>query len=555
MNVLLFLIFCQGIILSVTRGASSCAVVQMGNSQIIGEPIMYGENIVNQYLGIPYAKPPLGDLRFKPTVPLDDFPETYEALYPPPACRQYTEVPFPWYFNDTCMSEDCLYLNIWTPADASPQNLKPVLYFIFGGQFGLGSTKPSFYSGVALSGEGDVIVVTVNYRLGPFGFLYTGTDDAPGNAGLWDILTGLRWVNENIRYFGGDPSQITISGQGSSAVAVGRFTESPVASCLYSKLIMLSESPANLQTEFSDIMIDHSKELAMLVGCATDEQYICDPSVSRCLQSVSADLLERAEFQLAPDRPGYFRPVYGDEINPTNPRRDVFEGNFDCKPLFTGNVRNEGSIFLTTNSRDYFGFYGEKNSPVTRKRALNTTQQLLQVFPDLQASMDSCNPNLDLEFMLENNLYEIPDGSSDCLRYETYTGFGDIGIVCPTVYFAEQCAAQGNDVYYYFFDHRDSDTPFANWMGVTHFSEVQFFFGLPLLYPDDYTPAERKLSKEMVGYWTNFIKYGQPDPKWPKYSKENPIYQVIGGEKDAEKYGQGPHQTDCENFEYAFRNL
>ncbi|XP_055951427.1 acetylcholinesterase-like [Argiope bruennichi] len=482
----------------------------MGDSLVIGETIQFGENNVNQYLAIPHAEPPVGNLRFKPTVPLKGFPQILQAKYMPPACHQYTDMPFPWYFNDPIKSENCLYLNIWTPADASPQNPKPVLFWIPSGQFRFGSTTLSFYSGLVLSSEGNVIVVTIGYRLGSFGFLYTSTDDAPGNAGLWDILTGLRWVKNNIGYFGGDPSQITIGGESSSAVIVGRITESPLVTWLYSRLIMESGSPANLQTEFSGINLKQSKELAKKLGCATED--IGDLQVNQCLKNVPADVLEKTEYEVFPGRGGDFYPIYGDELNPTNPRRD-----------------------LTILESDKLGFFGDKNTPFTREIALDATNKFIEFHPDLQSAEKYYVPALDLESVLKNKVYErVPDDDTHLFRHDIYTGFGDLDLVCPTVYFADQCAKQGNDVYYYNFVHRYNSSPFAPWMGVTHFSELQFVFGLPFLYTSYYTEEERKLSRQIISYWTNFVKYGQPDPEWPTYTEDNPIYKVIGSENAPE---------------------
>ncbi|GFW04178.1 acetylcholinesterase-1 [Trichonephila clavipes] len=164
-------------------------VVKIGGSQIFGKTVDFQNFKVNQYLGIPYAQPPVGELRFMPTVPIDEHPRTLNAFYEPPACPQYTENPFPWYVNSSEKNEDCLYLNIWTPSGASPKNRKAVMYWIHGGGYRYGSMRSKLYNGTALTALGDIIVVTVNYRLGPFGFLISGTEDAPGNAGK--CLTSL----------------------------------------------------------------------------------------------------------------------------------------------------------------------------------------------------------------------------------------------------------------------------------------------------------------------------------------------------------------------------
>ncbi|GFU18170.1 acetylcholinesterase [Nephila pilipes] len=158
-------------------------VVEIGESQIFGKTVDYLKSKVNQYLSIPYAQPPVGELRFQPTVPIGQLPRKLNAFDEPPACPQYTDRPFPWYVNSSKKSEDCLYLNIWTPPGASPKKKKAVMYWVHGGGYRYGSMRTELYNGTFLSALGDIIVVTVNYRVGPFGFLASGTNDAPGNAG------------------------------------------------------------------------------------------------------------------------------------------------------------------------------------------------------------------------------------------------------------------------------------------------------------------------------------------------------------------------------------
>ncbi|GBM95017.1 Acetylcholinesterase-1 [Araneus ventricosus] len=281
----LLLTICQGIILYLSIGVSSDPVVQMENTTIRGKEITFEGNTVYQYLGIPYAEPPVGDLRFKKPEPLGRFPDQFDAMYPAPACRQYTETPFPWYFNDPYKSEDCLYLNTWAPADASPGNPKPVMVFMHSGNWKFGSSSIDYYSGVPLAALNGIVVVTFNYRLGVFGFLSSNTDDAPGNAGLWDIKELLEWVHKYIIYFGGDPSHLTIAGQSSSATAVGYFSLSDDAQRLYSRMIMQSGSPVNFQTDYKKQNIDLGKKLAKLVGCKEDDWDTFGSSTIQCLKS------------------------------------------------------------------------------------------------------------------------------------------------------------------------------------------------------------------------------------------------------------------------------
>ncbi|UYV64690.1 BCHE [Cordylochernes scorpioides] len=179
------------------------------------------ENVyVEQYLGIPYAEPPIGKLRFKnPQIP-KKFPSDLQALNYSNICYQHHRIVSDYVNNSGGVfgigveSEDCLYLNIWSP-ESSRKEKKAVMFWIHGGGFMFGSGNDPLYNGSTLSALGDVVVVTFNYRLGIFGFLASGNKVVPGNMGLYDQLMALQWVKKNIKYFGGDPERITIFGASS----------------------------------------------------------------------------------------------------------------------------------------------------------------------------------------------------------------------------------------------------------------------------------------------------------------------------------------------------
>ncbi|PRD18729.1 UNVERIFIED_CONTAM: Acetylcholinesterase-1 [Trichonephila clavipes] len=157
----------------------------IGSFSRFGDIDTYDEVRAHQFLGVPFAKPPIGNLRFKKPEPVEAWSEPLECRELKPACTQFTPSPFPWYTDDQeNISEDCLYLNIYTPRNASAENKKAVLFWIYGGGFFIGSNRQDIYDGTALAGMGDIIVVTVNYRLGSLGFWFSNTDDAPGNVGI-----------------------------------------------------------------------------------------------------------------------------------------------------------------------------------------------------------------------------------------------------------------------------------------------------------------------------------------------------------------------------------
>nr|XP_023018319.1 cholinesterase-like [Leptinotarsa decemlineata] len=167
---------------------------------------------------IPYAKPPVGELRFREPLPPNNWNGILDATYNDKSCVQFFNnyVPNISHFE----SEDCLYLNVYTPQYPSTNLSLPVMYFIHGGSFLIGAANFE-YTGPHYLLESGVIVVTVNYRLGAFGFLTTGDEIIPGNYGLKDQQMGLKWVQKNIKYFGGDPEKVTIFGQSAGASSVG----------------------------------------------------------------------------------------------------------------------------------------------------------------------------------------------------------------------------------------------------------------------------------------------------------------------------------------------
>ncbi|KAF6775174.1 hypothetical protein AHF37_05355 [Paragonimus kellicotti] len=200
--------------------------------------------LVNYFLGIPYAAPPIRDQRFRNPVPayLDTRYPWYAKKYRP-ACIQSVKVFAHLFPNSTDMNEDCLYLNIFYPNRTweDPKTLYPVIVHIHGGSYVVGSSHN--YPGHALASNG-VVVVTFNYRLGPFGFLSTGDSASIGNYGLWDQLLALRWVKDNIEWFRGDPSQITLMGESAGGASVGILTVSPASrnQDLFQRVIMTSGS-------------------------------------------------------------------------------------------------------------------------------------------------------------------------------------------------------------------------------------------------------------------------------------------------------------------------
>ena len=197
-----------------------------------------------KFLGIPFAKPPVDELRFRPPVLPDPWIETFEASEFGPACMQ----PEFYTFNER-RSEDCLTLNIWTPGTDSAQ--RPVMVWIHGGGWVAESSASGWYDGTIFSQRGDVVVVSMEYRLGVFGFAYLDYRDssmaASGNVGILDQVTALEWVRDNIAAFGGDPENVTIFGESAGGMSVSTLMGIPSSRGLFSKAIAQSGAANSLR--------------------------------------------------------------------------------------------------------------------------------------------------------------------------------------------------------------------------------------------------------------------------------------------------------------------
>ncbi|CAG2181937.1 unnamed protein product, partial [Oppiella nova] len=279
------------------------------------------------FLGIPYAQPPIGDLRFKKPLPLDrKWEQPLDAQHWPPAC--YHNKYHQDYFNHN-MSEDCLYLNIWSPVNTkSTGALKPVMFWIHGGGFVWGSSVEKFYSGEVLSALGDVVVVTINYRLNIFGLLYTGAEGpAPGNMALWDQSVALEWVVDNIRYFGGDPQRVTIFGESAGAFSVAAHILSPISRNLFTNAILMSGAPLNdrLITP-RDEREREGVEKAVSLGCGVSTDGKFTPELIDCLMGQPPEKLVQ-EFTLDVES-SVIDIIVDGEFLPESPKEMLKSGNF-----------------------------------------------------------------------------------------------------------------------------------------------------------------------------------------------------------------------------------
>lgn len=242
------------------------------------------------------------------------------------------------------ISEDCLYLNVWHPAKNSSQ-LRPVMVWFHGGNYQRGTIFNVFNNGMDISKIGDVVVVTMNYRLGLFGFLYPGemsNKTTPANLGLYDQLLALKWIQKNIHLFGGDPNQVTLFGQSAGAFSIGLMLISPLSSGLFHRAILQSGSPFSsmaIKSKHHNHQI--TKQIATDLGCPKEPP----EELIDCLKTKSIEAIVNSTDKLN-EQLEQCSPVYGDELIPSTPREALESGTFHGVDLLFGNTKEEGTFFV-----------------------------------------------------------------------------------------------------------------------------------------------------------------------------------------------------------------
>ena len=439
------------------------------------------------YQGIPYAAPPTGDRRWQPPQPAAPWSGVREASEPGAMCLQLT--PTGDKLADGS-SEDCLYLNVTTPRAAGKP--RPVMVWVHGG--GWNSGNGSDYNGRRLAETGDVVVVTVNYRLATMGFFgYPGLPGS-GTYGLADQQAALRWVQANARAFGGDPGNVTLFGESAGGLSTCSQLVSPEAAGLFDRAIIESGScetnwPRNLnypggeKTEWwaprREIAARGQDEAAKL-GCAD----------LACLRKADPLTLMKATFTQA---------AYDTPLLPLEPRKALAYGAFNRVPVMQGNTRDEQA---------YFGWLYEIDGPMdvaAYRRNIATS------FGDRAATVEAEYPA---------PAYPAPAYPAPI---DAWNAAGtDRGWICPSVR-TDRLMAEHVPVYSFSFADRTAPAyvyfPPGYTSNAYHSSELPYLFDFGELAA--LNPAQAALSQSMLRYWTNFARTGNPNgagvPRWSPF--------------------------------------
>ncbi|XP_042310897.1 acetylcholinesterase-like, partial [Sceloporus undulatus] len=504
----LFLLFWLGF----CSASRSDNVVVTSTGPIQGKHVMTESGMVTAFLGIPYAEPPVGELRFQKPHLHQPWSHVMKTTSFGNSC--YSEdSPISNYhkaiYSEPILpvSEDCLFLNIWVP---QPQPSVPasVLVWIHGGGFymGTGSSDRSL-----LAATENIIVASMNYRLGSLGFLAL-PPGAPGNAGLWDQHLALSWLKENIAAFGGDPTRITIGGQSTGSASVGFHLLSPVSQYLFAQATLQSGAAiaywAWVNPEEAKV---RARTLGQMLGCVEND----DIDVVNCLKRRDPGLLmQKIAHAIDPKTLTdlVFVPTTDGEFLPDSPQNLLEAWSIPFKPILTGFTPDESTIFLPNNAP---GFSLSSESLISHKQLL---EGLHLVAPK---ASDSAVEAAAL-------IYTQQKDGDERYRNAMIKASGDHIFLCPMAELATRMAEAGSSVFAYIFTHRPPFPGMPDWFGVPHCAELPYLFGNILsLSGSNLTDTETEtiLSQRVMHYWGQFVRTGSPDgesgKEWLPYTGEN----------------------------------
>ncbi|EHB14654.1 Carboxylesterase 2 [Heterocephalus glaber] len=461
---------------------------------------------VHTFLGIPFAKPPVGSLRFAAPEAPEPWSGVRDGTSYPAMCLQ--DVDIMKMFNMTTPSvpvaEDCLYLNIYTPAHVHDESRLPVMVWIHGG--GLVVGMASLYDGSKLAASENVVVVTIQYRLGVLGFFSTEDQHAAGNWGFLDQVAALRWVQQNIVHFGGNPDGVTIFGESAGGVSVSSLVLSPMSQGLFHGAIMES-GVALLPGIISSSSENIYTTVANVSGCGQ----IDSEAMVRCLRGKSEEEI------LAITKPFKIIPAVVDgAFLPRHPQELLASADFQPVPSIIGVNSDEYGLVIPM-------FFGSTDTQKEMNReTLRTVLQSMSAQMMLPAEFG--------DLFMEEYIGDIKDPQA--LKIQFHEMMGDFMFMIPALQVAHFHCSHGT-VYFYEFQHppdflKNIRPPY---MKADHGDEIPFVFG-HFLWDNQvhFTEEEELLNRRMMKYWANFARNGNPNgqglPHWPALDHEELYLQL-----------------------------
>nr|XP_058954999.1 uncharacterized protein LOC131782294 [Pocillopora verrucosa] len=508
------------------RGFENSTVVQIESGKIVGkiESLPLGKSVLT-YLGIPFAEPPVNELRFAAPNQAKPWTGIRQATDYKAACPQ-PDFPIP-NVRVGEVDEDCLYLNVFLPASTTKaRDRKAVMVWIQGHNFTFGSS--AHYPAHILASLNDVIVVTFNYRLGILGFLNIPGTDLKGNYGMQDQVMVLQWVNKNIASFGGDPNKVTIFGEGAGGISVSLHLISPLSKGLFQGAIIQSGFATSPILRGNGASTHTLKELKKVAKCGPDME------LTRCLRSKSPAEIIDTQTRFSSLFPTEISaeittPVPDGEFLPEFPQKLFKERRFPDKSVnvMIGLTSHEGALDLVLEAGN-LAHVDTNEFEFTIKRSLGLWQNR--------------DRHRVIEELVKYRYTDHNDPSNKTAIREMMLEFeSDFKYLAPAMFEASALAETRERTYLYVFEHRPDFTQFPAWAGTVRGMDVSFVFGAPFKklssLIDYFTPRfseiEKGFSLYMMKLWTDFAKFGSPTPPgsskitWRQFTKDEQFYVAL----------------------------
>jgi para-nitrobenzyl esterase len=482
-------------------GFAGCA--QAPPSVTVDGEVLVGSHVaggVAAFLGVPFAEPPVGDLRWRAPQPLATKLQRRDTTRFAPACMQTTRI-LDWYrylaetfggsreyYPDLEISEDCLYLNVWTPTPDTDAKL-PVMVWVYGGSNRSGWSYEPNYHGHVLAAR-DVVVISVAYRQGLFGFLShpeLPAGEAQANFGLWDIVAALRWVQRNAAAFGGDPDRVTLFGESAGAQNILALMFADAADGLFQRAVL--QSTASFGIERMSTLADEQRRgtaLAKALGLGGGDE------LAKLRALPAARLLEPYETDWADY---YHAPAIDDMLLTENTWQRIRSGDFRGRRLIIGTNRDEWLDYI------------ERDAGETELR--EAAAKLLHFEPEAALALvaDEPDPRRAMDRLITADNY-----------------------LCASQITASRASESGGNAWMYYFTRVREDAG-GRILGAYHGAEYPYVFGTHDAYMRS-TDIDHELTDIMQRYWVNFAAVGDPNgpglPPWPVYAQPDARVQELG---------------------------